>query len=287
MLANTPSNSWWASALGSNTTILCAALAAVVLVLLIFLLCAWVGVHRRDKPHDQVRRQAGTATIEFALVFPIILMLALLLSQVTLLMVGNFFVHYAAFAATRSAITYIPADATSAGGGKPNVIIPSIKYPKFAKIHEAAVYALVPVSGRLQEADIPTDDFVSGLRDYFSYYGRPQPPWIDSLAADRLRYADTNTDITLMRTHINDKTVVTFSAISKTAKLGPRDPVTVRVEHRLNLAVPYVRALFADGEYETADGWGAYRLVKAQYTLTNEGIDPELPPEPTLPRWPK
>ena len=52
----------------------------------------------------------GTATIEFALVMPIMLFLILLLAQTTFVMAGNLFVHYAAFAATRSAIVYIPAD---------------------------------------------------------------------------------------------------------------------------------------------------------------------------------
>ena len=48
--------------------------------------------------------EGGTATLEFCMVIPIVLFLILLLVQSTLLMVGNQFVHYAAFAATRSAV---------------------------------------------------------------------------------------------------------------------------------------------------------------------------------------
>src|SRR5690606_37869617 len=54
------------------------------------------------------RFQAGTATMEFALVFPIFLFFILTLVQTSLLMVGNLYVHYAAFASVRSAIVQVP-----------------------------------------------------------------------------------------------------------------------------------------------------------------------------------
>ena len=58
----------------------------------------------------------GTVTIELVLVIPVVLFFSLLLVQVMLLMTANHFVHYAAYAAVRSAIVQIPVDATGRDG---------------------------------------------------------------------------------------------------------------------------------------------------------------------------
>jgi len=227
---------------------------------------------------------AGTATVEFCLVFPIVLFLCLVLVQSTLLMVGNQFVHYAAFAATRSAIVYVPQDYAFEGEPR-NVINPAQGRTKFDAIRAAAYLALVPVSGRLADSpeSLRTSDYVSGLHDYFDSYGTQTPRWVDTLAADRLRYAAAHTDVTVWHSQVMGNDVQWFQIEpGQYYVFGPHDPITVHVRHKLNLSVPYVRALFADGEHP--DGRGMYALVEAQYTLTNEGIDPTLPPAPELPR---
>jgi len=217
------------------------------------------------------------------MVFPIVMFLVLILVQVTLLMVGNQFVHYAAFAATRSAIVYIPADYSDDGEG-PDVIQPGEGSAKFDAIRASAYLALVPVSGRLDKnSEVTTDAFVAALHDYFASYSQDSPRWVDSLAADRLRYAAANTTVEVMETVVSDQEVDTFPiAPGEHFTFGPRDAITVRVEHRLNLSVPYVRGIFADGEHP--DGRGKYTEVSAQYTLTNEGVSPDLPGPPDLPR---
>jgi hypothetical protein len=58
---------------------------------------------------------------------------------------------------------------------------------------------------------------------------------------------------------------------------GPKDPISVRVEHKLALDVPVAKLVFADAG-------GDWVLVTARYTLTNEGVPTDLPPAPTIPR---
>ncbi len=228
--------------------------------------------------------ESGTATVEFCMVLPIVLFLCLVLVQSTLLMVGNQFVNYAAFAAARSAIVYIPQDYP--GEGEPrNTIVPEEGKPKFDAIRAAAYLAVAPVCGKREDGAeaLRTDDYVAGLGDYFSSYGRDAPRWVETLAAARLRYAAANTDVQVMYTLVTRGEVEQFDTATEDGyTFGPHEAVTVRIEHRLNLSVPYVRGLFADGEH--GDGRGGYALVTAQYTLTNEGIDPDLPAPPELER---
>jgi TadE-like protein len=242
--------------------------------------CARLGPSA-DRLRCAVRGESGTATVEFCMVFPIVMFLVLILLQVTLLMVGNHFVHYAAFAATRSAITYIPADFSGEGGGAPNTFQPVKGSRKYDAIRASAIFALVPVSGRLESnSEVSTGKFVSGLKDHFASYSQDAPKWIDSLAADRLRYAAANTSVEVMETVVTGQDVDFFPITSgEYYDFGPREAITVRVTHKLNLSVPYVRVFFAD-----AGSGSKYTEVTAQYTLTNEGVGTELPAKPELPR---
>jgi len=230
--------------------------------------------------------ESGVATLEFVLVFPVIMFLSMILLQSALAMVGNSFVHYAAFAATRAAIVQIPADY-----GDPaephNVIVPHEGNQKFDRIRAAAVFALVPVSGRLDTSDYPGEQVRDDIAQMFTNQGRTSPNWVESMVAQRVHYAARNTQVTLLEADADPAgSSVTFNELFEGYEFGPRDAVTVRVEHRLNLSVPYVRGVFADGTHTTDDGRGAYADVFSRYTLTNEGPDPNLPPLPTLPRSP-
>lgn len=243
-----------------------------------------------DTPAPGWRRalagESGTATIEFCMVFPIVLFLSLILVQSTLLMVGNQFVHYAAFAATRSAIVYIPVDYSGEGGEAHNSIIPEEGSPKYDRVRAAAYLAVMPVCGKLEESNesLRTNELVDGLNEHFAGYGQDPPRWVDTLAAARLRYAAENTDVQILYSDIlnDDVDLVDVASVGQGYNFGPRETITVRVEHRLNLSVPYVRGIFADGEH--ADGRGKYAVVAAHYTLTNEGVDPNLPEQPPIER---
>ena len=239
-------------------------------------------------------RQAGTATIEFALVFPIFLFLILTLVQTSLLMVGNLYVHYAAFAAVRSAIVQVPrdiiVDPVVDAFNEPRNRVNGDDSTKRERIRRAAVYALVPVAGRLNTQAAGSDIYTNHLQHYFNTYDRTAPNWVDRLAGMKLQYANAYTDIDLYIARPSADTApqlqYTLVPRDSTYTFGEREAVTVRVTHRLNLAMPYVGSMFADGKHDANAGTGRYVITEAMYALTNEGIDPYLPLEPTLPRSP-
>ena len=242
-----------------------------------------VVLHRGASRARPLRDEDGTATIEFALVFPILLFLILVLAQTTFLMGGNIFVHYSAFAATRSAIVQIP---TEYFDDKANTYTAADGRTKHDLIWRSAVFAVMPVAGESASSttDVAADQFVQGLRRYYEAYGKNEPAWIDALAAGRARYAAENTRITVMTPEVQPDHSVTYREIPDGSSYAfkARDPITVAVTHRFALGVPYVSRLYADGQQP--GGKGRYTTMSARYTLTNEGVRDELPPKPNVPR---
>lgn len=259
--------------------------------------------------------QTGVATFEFCLVLPIFMFVSLLLAQLTMVMAGNLFVHHAAFVATRAAIVQVPQPT---GAGR-NVIVNSQGDEKLEAVRKAALLALVPVSGREESGGSGGAAYNSALLGLYDGYQKNTPNWLTptqgvgkwrsysiSTVEAAVYYADRNTNVHWMEIDEMDADDVVFKRIpqGESRLVGPKDPVTVQVEHRLHLGVPYVRWIFSDTEvqvreYETM--WGErtqgydydkqadnrkYRTVTAQYTLHNEGVDDQLPPEPSIPRVP-
>jgi hypothetical protein len=197
---------------------------------------------------------------------------------------GQFFVHYAAFAATRAALVQIPRDLP---GEPANVYVHAGGGEKFQAIRRAAVLAVVPAGGTvdLSDASINHGAVTGGFRSMFAAYEREAPNWVDAILPQRLAYADRHTDIEVFLTETDpqDRTV-DFNRIGtgETVQFGPRDPITVAVLHRQHLSIPWANRLFADAPHDV--GRGYYRIVSAQYTLTNQGIEQTMPPQPLLPR---
>jgi hypothetical protein len=280
---NPPASGWWHRALTDGSTLGYAATAAGCLIALGLVLWRW-RVTQRGGPSavSDANGEAGTATIEFTLAFPIVMFLVLLLLQVTWAMVGNLFVHYAAFSATRSAIVYIPWDAPQVGEPRNTITVGDGE--KFDRIQRAASFSLIPVAGESESGEAAAEEFTSALRTYYQKSGPRMPGWVESQAAGRARYAMAHTEVTLMRTN-NSGSQASFDPIRQgRATFGSREPISVRVRHRLDLAVPYVSVIFADGEHDTAEGTRGYTNVTARYTLTNEGVSDALPDRPELPR---
>ena len=241
-------------------------------------LCFWL-LYRfanATKPIE-LESEQGSATLEFVLIIPMLLFCTLTLAQTTLVMGGNVFVHYAAFAATRSAITTLPMDYTQTGEPRNYLLLPDGQ--KKERVRQAAVFALLPVAGKI--LDSTTSDstlLVEGFKSYYRELDQEPPIWIDNFLAQRLAYANTYTDIIFSRVVTESEDDLLWLPMEAGIhQFGPREPVTVQVEHQLNLAVPYVWPLFADS---TA---AKHTLVKAFYTLNNEGVDTELPPSPRQP----
>lgn len=291
------------------------ALAAAVAVAA---LQSLVRVHRGHQRVPLLADQRATASLEFCLVLPMVMFMVLILAQTTLVMAGNMYVHYAAFAATRSAIVQLPLDYGGVDDGY-NTISNDRGNPKLEVIRRAAAMALIPVSGRAESGNIPASAIKDGVVSYYNGYGKPRPNWLSPTTATSSKfksysissleaaanYAEQNTDVYVMETVVaDDDQGVEFWRLEEPKTFGPKDPVTVQVSHRLYLAVPYVRWIFSDvlvnsGTYTTRYGATAksfehdhespqhtYRTITAQSTLTNEGIRVALPDPTPIPRRP-
>ncbi|HTN76386.1 MAG TPA: hypothetical protein VL096_14105, partial [Pirellulaceae bacterium] len=107
------------------------------------------------------RDQTGAVqSLSFVLTLPIFVILMLLIVQISQVMIGLVVVHYAAFAAARAAIVWIPANVADADepancisaravlGGQNNGTQYRIapQGPKFEKIRSAAVLACTPLA---------------------------------------------------------------------------------------------------------------------------------------------
>lgn len=286
---------WWSSALSSDLGLRCAVAGGVGVVILAAALRASWGLRRmaragnaaatRPGVRAKMRDERGTATLEFVLVFVPALAVCLVLLQTVLAFSGNLFVHYAAFAATRSAIVEAPRGELGGGG-----FLADDNDPAYDRVERAAAFALAPVSGRLSVAGGGDPAaFEAGLASYFRDSGQTPPPWVNGLAGQRLAYALAHTNLDLYITRVADGggaelNKLTGSAGSNRVDFGPKDPVTIGVRHRLHLSIPYASAVFADGTHQTAGGETAYSRVSATSTMSLEGFDTNLPELPVVER---
>ena len=230
----------------------------------------------------RLRGDGGVATVEFVLVFPVALLTVLVLLQTTLMMAGNVFIHYAAFAATRAAIVQAPTGRVGGGG--------ELKQggddTRWQKVERSAAFALAPVSGKVG-AGAEGERLASGLTAMYEDLGAEVPGWVDSLAGQRLNYALEHTDAKLYYTRVRRGGVrLVEVGNGGTIFYDPKAPVTVGVSHRLHLSIPYASVLFSDGTHGTAGGDTHYANLFATSTLTLEGYDRNLPEEPPVERDP-
>ena len=231
---------------------------------------------------QRLRGDGGVATVEFVLVFPVALLTVLVLLQTTLMMAGNVFIHYAAFAAARAAIVQAPTGKVGGGG--------ELKQggddERWEKVERSGAFAMAPVSGKVS-AGAEGERLASGLKAMYGDLGADVPGWVDSLAGQRLNYALEHTDATLYYTRVRRGGVrLVEVGNGGTIYYNPKAPVTVGVAHRLHLSIPYASVLFRDGTHPTAGGDTHYARLFATSTLTLEGYDRNLPEEPPVERDP-
>lgn len=293
---------WWVQTLTSGPAVTYLLIAGACLLLLVTL--GWrlrrvTALARERARRDGRSGESGVATIEFALVTPFLLTITLVLIQTMLVFTGLFYVNYAAFAATRSAIVYIPADL---GGEEANTITPFVGGAKFDRIRSAAVIAVMPVSGQ-EDGDLQaSDELVDGLNRYFESQGEDPPRWVRNLAAGRLNYAAAHTIVTLQTLRTLEDGTVLFDDATGVTTYGPKDAVAVEVRHEFALTVPLASQLFSlggsddsgarSGTYNPENDLGAgaaappgsWTVITARAVLTNEGVTRTLPDPPRVPR---
>jgi hypothetical protein len=223
---------------------------------------------KRSGPAD------GTAAIEFVLLFPIALCVALVMMQSMLLVTGNIVVHYAGYAAARAAIVHVPERDVYE---EPRNVVADPDYSgKWLRIRLAAVEALKGVSAgaRGDWGPVPDDAgdgqaMEEGYDRFYALYDRPTPRWVRTMLANKWDYALAHTEVTLIEPAVG-------------GVYGDHEDLTVTVRHQLYLSVPYAKRLFGRELY---GGSGHYAAeATATYTLTNQGVEDQIDVE-VFPRY--
>jgi hypothetical protein len=221
---------------------------------------AGVLVRAGAPPRRRLGAQDGTAIIEFALVLPIALMIALMMLQSSLLMGGYLCVNYASFAAARAASVQVPRDLEDEEAN----VVADLSDPELSEkmwhIHMAAVWATMPAADGAFDGDSPYGAVLQeGLADFLSRHGR-SANWTSTLIGKKLAYAQQNTWVSLQPPINGDS-------------FGEHEDLHVTVKHNLYLSIPYANWILAKLDSAGVDfGEGRYAVtVEIPCTLTNEG----------------
>lgn len=285
---------WWWMTLTSGPALWLMGFAAVCVALLLYLglrLRAVSARYRRVGVKQRLADDSGVAMVEFVLVTPILLVVMLLLIQTMLVFTGLFYVQYSAFAGARTAIVQIP----TASSEPINELMPSSGSEKFEAIESAAIFAVLPVSGREGGSSVASSELVSGLGEVFAAQGRETPGWVEGLIGDRLNYAINHTQVTVERASSSEDAVANFEPVEGYTTFAPKEVIAVRVRHEFALTVPLASRVFTavgvSGTYSPAardsdspGPPGQWTLIESRAILTNEGIDRRLPEAPEVPR---
>ena len=202
----------------------------------------------------------GVQSLSFVLTVPFFIMLMLLAVQITQLMIGLVVVHYAAFAAVRSASVWIPArmdEEVTAGENRIGQRMETGRngdgtfyriepgFPKYDKIRQAAALACIPISpSRDVGAQPPAGSSAGALRALFAAVA-PNEVSTNSRAQARLAnkwaYASASTDIEITTFHRDDEPPLMqyYPYVPQSEfnpyEIGWRDKITVKVTHQFAL----------------------------------------------------
>lgn len=215
--------------------------------------------------------ERGGGAIEFVLMLPIVLSILLLILQVALLVQAKFVVNYAAFCAVRSAIVWIPVEA-SGGEAHNHIDRSNAGSEKMQKLWRSASLACVPISPHysddladrtgISDASSEQKDAVDRIAQFFPSEGDDR---VVASFKNRLAYAfdtsNTTVEIIAEPGGAHDQA---------SGEYGDHDPVTVRVTHRYFLGIPLANRLMGTS-FGVGPGSGFYYPISEQYTLLNEG----------------
>ena len=225
----------------------------------------WPRVKRRLFAALHRDEGGGVQSVSFVLTAPIFIMLMLLAVQITQLMIGLMTVHYAAFAAARSASVWIPArmepfdtqgenrlglrvlDGVYAGGIEYR-ILPGNGNDKLEQIRKAAALACVPIAPS-RNVGMRTGDSTGGSLQ--SMYARLAPDAmsngrINDRLANKWGYADAATAIDIRVFHPDEfgadaePPLIQFPPYRPQTEFTPyeigwRDQVRITVTHQFAL----------------------------------------------------
>lgn len=218
----------------------------------------------------------GQAMTEFAISFPVVLITTLILMQLALMYQAKNVVTYAAFAAARAAVVYIPSE--EGGEAKHSINIDGGE--KIDKIRQAAAMACIPISPRASvvldglplAGDIISQAF-SAFSQMMSAFGIAGE-YIDS-ALQRFAFATFATDVVLYKA---DENGYQEQSGQVSWNWPDENDVGVLVKHRFYLAIPLVNRFIGDDwsilsipPFFSLNLPGQYTFIRATSVLPLEG----------------
>jgi hypothetical protein len=225
------------------------------------------------------------AVLEFALLFPIALAIVLVMIQTAMLMAGNLFVHYSAFAAARAASVCVPMDLWAVGEPRNVVLADGDSSTKLAWIRRAAVLAVAPAcAGGADDPGARRDGtWQRRLTGFFA--GGPAPNWLSRRSLDvMVAYADAHTQVSLSTPSRilpadgdDGRLDGRFDNGSPAAPYGNVEDLAVTVRHELVLPIPYANRLFGHRLAGSSGLWAVQ--IAATHTLINQGRYDTVMPE--------
>ncbi len=271
------------------------------------LLIAISGSRRRVGRLRLLHQDQGGAvqTLSFVLTLPVFIMLLMLIVQASQLMIGQMVVEYAAVAAARSAMVWIPAmvtggnewencissyspdsDQSNTNGGTRYIIQPTS--PKYQKILSAAVLACArsrrrsrsPVRGRRREPWSPL------CKTLTRPCHRPLPAirMIPTRLSNKLAYSQNNTTIKLTFVHKSvEPPLATWDVPPDIGEfyfneVGWQDSLSVTVYHRLALLPGPGRLLFGTAASSSGQSDTVAPMIQ-------QSAAPTFIPSRRPPRW--
>jgi hypothetical protein len=207
-------------------------------------------------------QRGGVQSLSFVLTLPLFAMIVMFIVQVSQLMIGRTMVEYAAFAAARSAVVWIPANLGSYGGESENRIA-ALEYlgeepgsdgemysvyqvvprsPKFDKIHVAAAMALLPICPSrdtgVSRAHPGNGAYPSLLRAYLATApSQAANTRVPDRLANKLAYALANTNVRIEIRHKESEPplahwdVLPYVDEFQPNEIGWQDQILVTVRH--------------------------------------------------------
>ncbi len=259
-------------------------------------------------------------SLAFVLTVPVFIMVMMLIVQVSQLMIGTITVHYAAYAAARSASVWIAADTRGdEGANRISSIVPTANVgipgagqsyrvasgsPKFRKIQSAAQLACAAISPSRNVGYADAGPYLGSLRRVYQALDPQhyrQNTRISQRLQNKLAYSLANTRITIGFLHKADEPALTRYNILddpnefRPNEVGWQDPIKVTVIHQFALLPGPGRLLFRPASGATSQvgdpvsqnirrqGKVYTRELRASVIIGNEGEKSGLPYKHNLP----
>jgi hypothetical protein len=293
---------------------------ALGLVLVIGALAAIARVARRDLTAAAARsgrlwslhadQAGGVQSLSFVLTAPVFVMLMLLAVQITQLMIGLMTTHYAAYAAARAAVVWIPArldPGAQNGENRIGIRTPIARYAdgweyriepgseKYERIRRAAALACLSAAPSRDWGPAATDATTGSLQAMYALLAPASSgnPRIPRRLANKWAWSNAATSVEIHTFHRDDEPpLIQYPPYLPESEftnneIGWRDPIQVTVTHHFAL-LPGPGRLLARRANETyipdtiapqiLSTAGVYYVpLKATATLVGEGEKSTIP----------